>query len=37
LSNLLKHFNIKNENSHRSIGDCKATFELFLKLIKIIK
>lgn len=32
LKTLCKYYNIVNENAHRAISDCKATYNVFLKL-----
>jgi DNA polymerase III epsilon subunit-like protein len=35
LKSLCEHFNITNENSHRAVGDCRATLEVYKNLIKL--
>ena len=35
LSVLLRRFGIKVKNRHRALGDCQATYELFLRLYKL--
>lgn len=37
LNLLAKHFNISLENHHRAVDDAKATGEIFIKLIEMIK
>jgi DNA polymerase III epsilon subunit-like protein len=35
LSVLIRRFEIKIKNRHRAMGDCHATYELFLRLFKL--
>ena len=37
LNNLAKHFKVNLENHHRAVDDAKATAEIFIKLIDILK
>ena len=37
LSNMCKHFNLHNEDSHRALSDAKVTAQLLIKMIKELK
>ena len=36
LSDMIDYYNIINNNAHRSLSDCQATYELFLKLYETL-
>lgn len=37
LSNLARHFSVKADNSHRALGDVETTYQIFFKMIPLLR